>query len=64
MKKYDISNNGLLNFIDFFDMLVPFNKEYRIRMEKKSQLIITKDSKVFFDTTLFFLKNFFIFIIE
>ena len=64
MKKYDISNNGLLNFIDFFDMLVPFNKEYRNRMEKKSQLIITKDSKVFFDTTLFFLKNFFIFLIE
>ena len=64
MKKYDISNNGLLNFIDFFDMLVPFNKEYRNRMEQKSQLIITKDSKVFFDTTLFFLKNFFIFLIE
>ncbi len=64
MKKYDISNNGLLNFMDFFDMLVPFNKEYRSRMEKKSQLIITNDSKVFFDTTLFFLKNFFIFLIE
>ncbi len=64
MKKYDISNNGLLNFIDFFDMLVPFNKEYRNRMEKKSQLIITKDSTVFFDTSLFFLKNFFIFLIE
>ena len=64
LKKYDICNNGIINFIDFFDMLVPFNKEYRNKMEKKNQLSYSNKSIIFNERTFYFLKNFFLYLIE
>ena len=64
LKKYDICNNGIINFIDFFDMLVPFNKEYRNKMEKKNQLSYSNKSIIFNERTFYFLKNYFLYLIE
>lgn len=33
---YDLSNKGGLDFIDFFDMLVPFNKRFRDMVEQRN----------------------------
>ena len=35
MKRFDLQNTGTLNFADFFDMVVPFEKEYRTRVENR-----------------------------
>ncbi len=35
MKKYDLTRQGVISFADFFDMVVPFEKEYRDKLEKK-----------------------------
>ena len=29
LKRFDLQNEGSINYADFFDMLVPFEKEYR-----------------------------------
>ncbi len=35
MKRFDLQNTGTLNYADFFDMVVPFEKEYRTRVENR-----------------------------
>ena len=36
MKRYDLQKNCSLNFSDFFDMIVPFEKDYRNMVENRS----------------------------
>ena len=35
MKRFDLQKQGSINFADFFDMLVPFEKEYRTMVENR-----------------------------
>ena len=36
MKRFDLQNQGSINYADFFDILVPFEKEYRNMVEFRS----------------------------
>jgi Ca2+-binding EF-hand superfamily protein len=36
MKRFDLQKNCCLNFTDFFDMLVPFEKDYRNMVENRN----------------------------
>ena len=60
IKKYDLNNKGFIGYDDFFNMLVPYEREYRDIMEKK--LPISNNCKFnegFFltDITLSLLRN-------
>ena len=35
MKRFDLQKTGCLNYADFFDMLVPFEKDYRTMVENR-----------------------------
>ena len=35
MKRYDLRNQGGINYADFFDIIVPFDKEYRSLVEER-----------------------------
>lgn len=35
MKRFDLQKQGVLNYADFFDMVVPFEKEYRTLVENR-----------------------------
>ena len=35
MSKYSLKNEGILQFGDFFDIVVPYDKEYRNKVEEK-----------------------------
>ena len=35
MKRFDLKKKGVLNYTDFFDIIVPFEKEYRIDVEAR-----------------------------
>ena len=34
-KRYDLQKKGFISYEDFYDMIVPFEKEYRINMQKR-----------------------------
>ena len=36
MRRIDIKRNGFISYADFFDFLVPFQKKYRINVEKRN----------------------------
>ena len=36
MKRFDLQKNGNINYADFFDMVVPFEKNYRTRVENRN----------------------------
>ena len=38
MKRFDLQKNGGINYADFFDMLVPFEKTYRMRVESRDPI--------------------------
>ena len=60
LMKYDLNNNGVLEFEDFFDMFIPFEREFRYNMEKRTPLpFVEKFNKGYFltDATLPYLKN-------
>ena len=35
LKRFDLQKNGVINFADFFDIIVPFEKEYRTTVENR-----------------------------
>jgi Ca2+-binding EF-hand superfamily protein len=35
MKRFDLQKNGYINYADFFDMLVPYEKDYRTMVENR-----------------------------
>lgn len=70
MNRYDLLKNNKLNKLDFFDSIVPFDKEYRIIMENRSS---SKEDKYQNDQNdnilnnkknFFYLKKLFISIID
>ena len=61
MKRFDLQKQGVLNFADFFDMLVPFEKEYRTLVENRcpNSCCPCRCPDVFCYSTLCSLKNVF-----
>ena len=66
MKRFDLQKQGVLNFADFFDMLVPFEKEYRTMVENRcpNSCCPCRCPDVFCFSTLCSLKNVFNLIIN
>ena len=61
MKRYDLNKKGFLNYVDFFDMIVPYEKDFRNLVENKSpkSCCACKSPDIFMFTTKLFLKNLF-----
>ena len=61
MKRYDLNKKGFLNYVDFFDMIVPYEKDFRNLVEDKSpkSCCACKSPDIFMFTTKLFLKNLF-----
>ena len=61
MKRFDIQKNGFINYADFFDMVVPFEKNIRELVEKRrpSTVCPIRSPKIFKEKTIADLKNLF-----
>ena len=66
MKRFDLQNQGFLNYADFFDMLVPYEKDYRNMVENRlpNSCCPCRCPDIFCVGTLCALKNVFNLIIE
>ena len=66
MKRFDLQKNGYLNFADFFDMVVPFEKSYRERVENRcpQSCCPCRSPDVFSDKTIYYLNNLFTLLID
>jgi len=66
MKRFDLQKKSFLNFSDFFDMIVPFEKDYRNMVEKRypNKNNSYKDPEVFKDDTKYVLQYLFSKLIE
>ena len=56
MKRFDLNKKSCLNFTDFFDMIVPFEKDYRILIENRDSNIFS-DNYSIYDVFMFSTKN-------
>lgn len=58
-KRYDLTNKGCISYSDFFDMLVPFEREFRAMVEnrKPNSCCPANAPNVFSDETLYTLTN-------
>ena len=61
MKRFEIQKNGFINYADFFDMVVPFEKNIRELVEKRrpSTVCPIRSPKIFKEKTIADLKNLF-----
>jgi len=66
MRRFDLQKNGYINFADFFDMVVPFEKSYRQRVENRppQSCCPCRSPDVFTNKTVYYLKNLFNLIIN
>ena len=66
MKRYDLQKNGTINYADFFDMVVPFEKEYRQKIENRKPISCCPCTSlnIFNHTTIYYLQNLFNLIID
>jgi Ca2+-binding EF-hand superfamily protein len=66
MKKYDIYKEGILSYQTFFDMVVPFEKQYRNLVENRipNSCCSCRCPEIFSCPTILCLKNLFNLIIE
>ena len=61
MKRFDLQKNGFINYADFFDMVVPFEKNQRQTVENRrpKSFCPSKSPDVFKEKTISDLKNLF-----
>ena len=61
MKRFDLQKEGVLNFADFFDMVTPYEKDYRTMVENRppNSCCACRCPDVFMITTRIYLKNLF-----
>jgi len=66
MRRFDLQRNGYINFADFFDMVIPFEKSYRQRVENRppQSCCPCRSPDVFTSKTVYYLKNLFNLIIN
>ena len=59
MNRFDLQRKGYLNYADFFDMVVPFEKNYRQRVENRPprSCCPCKCPEIFGIKTIYYLKN-------
>ena len=59
IKRFDLQKNGFLNYADFFDMVVPFEKKYRQRVENRQikNFVAYRPSDLFSNKTIYDLNN-------
>ena len=59
IKRFDLAKNGFLNYADFFDMVVPFEKKYRQRVENRQikNYGAYRPSDLFSNKTIYDLNN-------
>ena len=61
MKRFDLSGKGYLNYADFFDMVVPYEKDFREMVENRcpNNCCPSNNPDVFMFSTKLYLKNLF-----
>ena len=59
MKRFDLQKNGNINYPDFFDMIVPFEKNYRTRVERRNPSYYEGNPNVFNSNTMNGLRELF-----
>ena len=66
MKRFDLDKKGYINYADFFDMVVPFEKNYRQRVECRPprSCCPCKCPDVFSNQTIYYLNNLFNLILD
>ena len=66
MKRFDLQKNGNINYADFFDIIVPFEKEFRTSVENRMprSCCPCRAQDIFDDRTLSDLANLFKLIID
>ena len=66
MKRFDLQKKGGINYADFFDIVVPFEKEYRTSVENRlpRSCCPCRCIDVFSDNTICILKKLFKLLIE
>ncbi len=66
MKRFDLQKEGFINYADFFDMVVPFEKEYRQKIENRKPISCCPCTSlnIFNHTTIYYLQNLFNLIID
>ena len=66
MKRFDLQNKGYINYADFFDIVVPFEKNYRTRVENRTpnSCCPCRSPEVFSNKTVDELRDLFNFIIN
>ena len=66
MKRFDLQNQGGINYADFFDIVVPFEKEYRNGVEDRmpNSCCACRSPEVFSYNTISTLKDLFNYIIN
>ena len=64
-KRFDLQNQDEINYADFFDMLIPFEKKYRNDVEKREpKASISQKIEIFSEETVICLRNVFNLIIS
>ena len=64
-KRFDLQNQDEINYADFFDMLIPFEKKYRNDVEKREpKASISQKIGIFSEETVICLRNVFNLIIS
>ena len=66
LKRFDLQKNGNLNYADFFDIVVPFEKDYRTKVENRmpNSCCPCRSPEVFSDQTVNGLRDLFNLIIR
>ena len=66
MKRFDLQKEGVLNFADFFDMVTPYEKDYRSMVENRppNSCCACRCPDIFMCTTRVYLKNLFSMLID
>lgn len=66
MTRFDLKKKGTLSYSDFFDMLVPFEKEYRRMIENRppNDRETFKEVEIFLLTTQILIKNLFLMLLD
>ena len=61
MKRFDLQKEGVINYADFFDMVTPYEKDYRNMVENRppNSCCACRCPDVFMLTTRIYLKNLF-----
>ena len=66
LKRFDLDKKGFINYADFFDIVVPFEKNHRSRVESRPprSCCPCRSPEVFSNQTIYYLNNLFNLILD